>query len=195
MNDIIRYELPKYLDYLDLLNLSMCCKYYNYLLKNILFNLKKIKQEQIEEIFNFYIIDMVSKEKLLKARYIPWKLEWDNNFLKDFNYFNGSIAYTKDNYNRGFIFTKIKVENPVNDDLPYTNYTIMVLYQKYSDIEVYFVSDPENYCITTMNNGIFLEKSYFHHFKNFFSLGTFSYLDFPYEFPFPPLYQKIFIFR
>ena len=195
MNDIIRYVLPKYLDYSDLTNLSIACKYHYYLLKDIVAERKSKKIEQIKDIFNFFIIDIVNKKNLINARYIQWNDKWNEKFFKDFNQFKGTIAYTKDESNRGFIFTKVKVEIPTEKNLPFVNYTIMVIYQKYSDIQVYFVSDPENYCITSMNGGIFMEREYCKHFKTFFSLGTFSYLDFPYELPFPALYQKIYIFK
>ena len=193
MNDIIRYVLPNYLDYLDLLNFSLTCKENHRLLKNILFEKKLKKQEQIEKFFNFYILDIISKEKLLNARYIPWKEEY--NFLKDFNEFHGSMAYTKDYLDRSFIFVKIKVEDPLEYHLPKTNYTIMAIFQKYSKIEVYFLSDPKNFSITTMLGGVVLEKEYYLHLKNFFLDGSFSYSDFPYVFPFRPLYEKMYIFK
>jgi len=192
MNDVIRYVLPKYLDYIDVVNLAQTSKYYYHLLKNILYKMKLEKQKQIKEIFNFVIIDIVNKNNLLKARYIDFK---DIIDFQDFKNFKGSIAYTRDYHNRGFIFTKVKVKNPTEDFLPETNYTMMVFYQKYSDLQVYFVSDPNNYCITTMNNGVFLEREYYNHFKKFYSLGRFYYSEFPYELPFPPLYQKIYIFN
>jgi len=196
MNDIIRYVLPKYLDYIDVVNLSLTCKYYNELLKPILIKLKNEKNKQIEDFFSFYIIDIVSKEKLLNSRYIKWNPDWKSEIdLKDFNQFHGSIAYTRDEFNRSFIFVKIKVESPVEYHLPYTNYTVMTIYQKYSDIQIYFLSDPNNFCITTMNNGVFIEREYYFHLKNFFSEGKFFYSEFPYEFPFQPLYEKVYIFN
>ena len=192
MNDVIRYVLPKYLDYIDVVNLAKTCKYYHYLLEEILYKMKLEKQKQIEEIFNFVIIDIVNKNNLLNARYIEFKNLLD---FQDFKNFKGSIAYSKDIHNRGFIFTKVKVETPIENNLPEINYTMMILYQKYSDVEIYFVSDPKNYCITTLNGGVFLERDYYHHFKNFYSLGSFYYSDFPYELPFPPLYQKLYMFK
>ena len=199
MNDVIRYELSKYLDYNDLLNLSLSCKHFNKILKPILLKKKIKKQEQIQEFFNFIIIDIVNKQNFLKARYIEWNQKWEiengETFMIDFNEFKGSIAYSKDRYNRSFIFVKVKVENPHNENLPQNNYTIMIIFQKYSDISVYFISDPYNYCITTVNGGIYMEIEYYQHFKNFFLNGCFNYSDFPYEFPFPPLYQKIHIFK
>ena len=194
MNDIIRYVLPKYLDYIDLLNLSLTCKYYHKLLENILYKMKLEKQKQIKDFFNFSILDIVSKEKLLNSRYITWNPEWENRSL-DFNEFTGSISYSRDNYDRSFIFVKIKVESPLEYHLPNTNYTIMTLFQKYSDIQVYFISDPSNFSITTLNGGIFIEREYYHHLKNFFSDGVFSYFEFPYDFPFKPLYEKVYIFE
>ena len=197
MNDIIRYVLPNYLDYLDLLNLSLICKHYHKLLKPILFKKKIEKQLQIEEFFSFYIIDIVSRKKLLNARYIPWKPGWNPEWNPQWNFddFHGSIAYTRDNNNRSFIFIKIKVESPLEYHLPETNYTTMAIYQKYSDIQIYFLSDPNNFSFTTLNGGVFIEREYYHHIKNFFLTGAFFYSQFPYEFPFQPLYEKVYIFE
>lgn len=105
--------------------------------------------------------------------------------------FTHCINYTKDKYKRSFLFVKVKVKNPTLGILPKVNWTIMIIFQKYSDISVYFVTDYNNYCITDKNKGIYIEIEYYKHFKNFFKTGKFNYKDFPYEFPFPPLYEKV----
>ncbi len=80
-------------------------------------------------------------------------------------------------------------------DLPENNFTMMIIFQKYSDISVYFVLDLSNYCITSNNGGIYIEIEYYEHFRNFFESGNFDYSDFPYQFPFPPLYKKMYLFK
>ena len=201
MNDIIRYELPKYLDYIDLLNLSLTCQANHNLLQDIVLKRKKKKEDEIEELFNFSILDIVGKDNLMKAPYVPWNTKWESLFLSfneldnfnEPNAFRGSIAYTKDENNRSFIFVKIKVEDPIWYTLKTPKYTILVIYQKYSDLSLYFVSDPSNLCFT--DKGFFLDKECHTHFKNFFQSGIFSYSNFPYEFNFLPLYEKIYIFK
>lgn len=192
MNDVIRYVIPEFLDFNDLLNLSLTCKKLHKLLKNILLKKKIKKQRRIEEMFNFTIIDIVNKKNFLNAKWINWNPEWESYdykiYVKDFP---GNIVYTEDKNKRSFLFVKVQVENPTIDILPEINSTIMVIFQKYSDISVYFVTDYNNYCVTDKNEGIYIEIECYKHFKKFFKTGKFDYTEFPYDFPFPPLYEKI----
>ena len=192
MNDVIRYVVSDFLDFNDLLNLSLTCKHLYKLLKSVVKKKKIQKIEQIESMFNFSIIDIVNKENFLKAKWIDWNRRWENNEYEIYvENFEGNMVYTKDTYNRSFLFVKVEVESPTIDILPYKNTTVMVIFQKYSDISVYFVSDYNNYCISTNYGGIFIEIEYYKHFKNFFKTGQFDYSEFPYDFPFPPLYEKV----
>lgn len=72
MNDVLRYVISEFLDFNDLLNLSLTCKHLHKILKLILLKKKIKKQKQIEQLFNFNIIDIVNKQNFLNAKCIEW---------------------------------------------------------------------------------------------------------------------------
>lgn len=212
MNDILRYELPKYLDYIDYLNLTITCKLYYEIMKK---SLKKKGEEKIREIESFFpknIINMVGKNAMLSSRYVPWNKKWEiEDYLTDIREFSdlpSSISYSRDKYGRTYLFTKVKVTDPfyleklevkyevnleVKLETKLEEFTVITISQKYSDIMVYFASDPKNYAIANYNRGFLIDDDIYIHFQNFFHNRFFSYSENPYSFTKLPLYSKIFI--
>jgi hypothetical protein len=219
MNDIFRYELPKYLDYNDYFNLAITCKLYYEIMKK---SVKRKRDEKIREIESYFpknIINMVGRNALLESQYIAWNKKWEiEDYLTDIREFSdlpSSISYSRDKYGRTYIFTKVKVTKPVSLDVKPVSlevkpvsletklkakleakqeeFTVITISQKYSDIMIYFASDPKNYAIANYNRGFLIDDDIYIHLQNFFRHGFFSYLDNPYSFAELPLYSKIFI--
>lgn len=182
MNDIISYVLPEYLDYVDIINLALSCRYFYDLLKHVLFKKKKEKQEELLKLFNFYLIDIIGKNRLLYSIYLEYKNK--DKIQKGIYY----TEYEK----KSFLFIRVKVESPLYKDLPEENYSTMIIEQKYSDIYLFFITDPLNYCIN--KNGLYVDVESVTYLRQFFNSGSFCYSELPYEYPFTPLYQKIHIY-
>ena len=216
MNDIFRYELPKYLDYNDYFNLAITCKLYYEIMKKSIRRKRDEKIREIESYFPKNIINMVGRNALLESQYISWNKKWEiEDYLTDIREFSdlpSSISYSRDKYGRTYIFTKVKVTKPVSLGVKseeakseevklkevklkakLEEFTVITISQKYSDIMVYFASDPKNYAIANYNRGFLIDDDIYIHLQNFFRNGFFSYLDNPYSFTELPLYSKIFI--
>lgn len=201
MNDIYKYEFPKYLDYIDYYNFGITCKKYYSLLKR---EIKKKREQKIREIYSFFndkFINMVGRNNLLCAKNISWNKEWEiEDYYTDVRFLPYSLSYTRDNYDRSFLFTRVKVSAPFSSFSSFssdssqsfnTNYedqTIITISQKYTDILVYYISDPKNFAINGYN---FIDEEIYNHIQTFFKTKTFSYITNPYSFIQIPLYSKM----
>jgi len=164
-------------------------------LKEQLRKKRERKIRDIESFFNEKIINMIGKNNLLFSDYVDWNKNWEiENYLTDVRKFEdlpNNMCYTRDNYDRVFFFVKLKVSNPFKFNYMWENYTILTISQKYSDIQVFYASDPNNYSIYGYSYGIFIDDDNYCHFQKFFKEKMFSYIDNPYSFNKFPIYSKI----
>jgi hypothetical protein len=198
MKDILRYEFPKYLDFIDYFHYSITCKEIYNLVKVSLDKKRKEKIQEMESLFDRKMINMIGREKLLKSKYIKWNKKWEiEDYLtdvRDAKDLPSNICYSKDTYGRIFLFVKVRVEDLILDSVLNLNlnHTIITISQKYSDISIYFASDPQNYAIAGYNRGFFIDEDTYEYFKSFFKNNFFSHKEHPYTFIELPAYSKIF---
>ena len=142
MKDIFRYILPKHLDYIDLLNLSVSNKNMYEFMKEELVKKRIVKQKRVKELFDEDTIDMVGKNRLLLGKEIPW----DNKYLGDTDYIervnysdfendNNCIFFGKDLYDRTFMFVKVRTLN---------NKSLLIIFQRYTGLKMFICLDENN---------------------------------------------------
>ena len=150
MKDVFSNILPKYLDYDDCYNFGLTCKEYYRYVKNELQRKRNELQKNIQNLFPVDIINMIGKERFLRACPLEWNEKWlgstdyiDSTKIDDFQdkFF---IYYGIDCYKRPFIFLKVKsIETLHNGSKSYEliskkhNSFMINIFQRYTDSKSY----------------------------------------------------------
>ena len=157
MNDIIKYRIPDFLSYQDLVNLSLVDHETHDILKDILTHKKMEVIENMNKIYPKRIIDMVGRNNLLKGRHVEWDLNWlgytDYIDRVRFEDLSDTFSYGVDNYRRSFIFVRMRrVKNNKN--------FVIVIFQRYTDRGTYVAIDPMNGAYDVVGGHVAIGENY-----------------------------------
>jgi hypothetical protein len=132
--DVMRYTLPEFLTYSDLINFSMMNKKTYDLMKNSLVSKRKRIVEKLKEMYPLIVLETFGINNLLFGENVIWNPKWlgatdyiDRVYIDELK---NVFSYGIDEYQRPFIFYK-------------SNNTLLVAFQRYTDATLFVVIDPD----------------------------------------------------
>jgi hypothetical protein len=157
--DVMRYILPNFLEFGDLLNFSMVDKNSYRLLKNSLFAKRERTLNKLKTKYPTTVLDTVGINHLLFGEEVVWNNSWlgATQYIDRVRpkHLSSTFSYGEDLYNRSFIFYK-------------TDQGVMVLFQRYTNGEGFVAIDPLNVFPDVIDSRCYLSAEFAADLKIFF---------------------------